>query len=857
MRSSSPVGGGRESKRDGAVVEQHAFASAGGVVLQVSGDVSGGGVASMSIGGDATTGVHIGDVNLRTGARARTRYRFQVERIAPEVLEDREAELAELAGFCLDPGTSGQYRWWRAGPWAGKSAVMSWFVLHPPPGVRVVSFFVTARLAGQSDRTAFVDNVLEQLLTILGDALPPFLTPATREPHLLGLLDEAARVCHGRGENLVLLVDGLDEDRGVTVGADAHSIAGLLPLKLPAGMRVVVAGRPNPPIPLDVHRDHPLRRPDVVRALEPSPRARVLREEMENELLRLLDGNAAELDLLGLLTAAGGGLTAADLAGLTGREPWWVQRHLRTVAGRSFTSRDSPFAPGIGREVYLLGHEQLQTTAVDMLGSERLKGYRDRIHAWAAEYREQRWPVGTPHYLLQGYHTMLMAIGDLDRATHLCTDSARHDRLLTVSGGDNVESAQIALTLDARLSQDPVDLSAVARLAVHRDHLADRNSHIPLTAPALWARLGRDHHAIALSQSIRDPDRKDAALALLAAAIAETAGEEDAVEAFGVAVRTARSITARRPQGWALMSVAEAMAVAGHRGLAEDVADSISGPYWRGSAFAAIAEALARAGRGAESVAAFGRAVDAAGSITGPYRRSRLLVAVAEAMTRTGRGVEATGVFERGVEAIGSITNPYSQSLSLVEAAEALVKAGRSEQATEMFARAVKATSSVTDGDRRDWAVVNTVAGLTVAGLHEWSADLARSITEPYPRGWALLWAAEGLSGAARDAEAVEALELVDETAHSITDPDQRSLLFASVAKALADIGRGERAAEASARAVEAARCITDFNMQGWALGWVAETLIHAGDQHRAMTVVASITVSERRTWPGHRWRRR
>ena len=313
-------------KRDGAVVEQHAFASAGGVVLQVNGDVSGGGVASMSIGGYAPTGVHIGDVNLRTGAQVRTRYRFQVERIAPEVLEDRESELAELARFCLDPGTSGQYRWWRAGPWAGKSAVMSWFVLHPPPGVRVVSFFVTARLAGQSDRTAFVDNVLEQLLTILGEALPPFLTPATREPHLLGLLDEAARVCHGRGESLVLLVDGLDEDRGVTMGADAHSIAGLLPLKLPAGLRVVVAGRPDPPVPSDVHRDHPLRRSDVVRALATSSRALVLREEMENELLRLLDGNAAEQDLLGLLTAAGGGLTAADLAGLTGRESWWVQR---------------------------------------------------------------------------------------------------------------------------------------------------------------------------------------------------------------------------------------------------------------------------------------------------------------------------------------------------------------------------------------------------------------------------------------------------------------------------------------------------------------------------------------------------
>jgi hypothetical protein len=41
----------------------------------------------------------------------------------------REEELAELAAFCQE---AGGYRWWRAPAWAGKSALMSWFVLHPP-----------------------------------------------------------------------------------------------------------------------------------------------------------------------------------------------------------------------------------------------------------------------------------------------------------------------------------------------------------------------------------------------------------------------------------------------------------------------------------------------------------------------------------------------------------------------------------------------------------------------------------------------------------------------------------------------------------------------------------------------------
>jgi hypothetical protein len=39
--------------------------------------------------------------------------------------------------------------WWQAQAWAGKSALLSTFVLHPPAGVRVVAFFITARGDGR------------------------------------------------------------------------------------------------------------------------------------------------------------------------------------------------------------------------------------------------------------------------------------------------------------------------------------------------------------------------------------------------------------------------------------------------------------------------------------------------------------------------------------------------------------------------------------------------------------------------------------------------------------------------------------------------------------------------------------
>jgi len=212
-------------------------------------------------GGVAVTGVVLGDVNLMAGVPVRTRYREQVEWIAPPLLVGRDGELAALAYFCTSPSTVGHYAWWRAPGWSGKSALMSWFVLHPPEGVRIVSFFVTGRTGFQNDRAAFIDNLLEQLLAMLDAPLPPLLTDSTKEAHLRGFLADAAERCRERGEHFVLLVDGLDEDRGVRMGPDAHSIAALLPEQPPAGMRVIVAGRPSPRIPSDVRPHHPLNDP--------------------------------------------------------------------------------------------------------------------------------------------------------------------------------------------------------------------------------------------------------------------------------------------------------------------------------------------------------------------------------------------------------------------------------------------------------------------------------------------------------------------------------------------------------------------------------------------------------------------
>lgn len=749
--------------------------------------------------GYANSGVHIGDVNLATGAPVRTRYREQVRRIAPPELIGREDELAELAAFCTASGGSGSYAWWRAEAWAGKSALMSWFVLHPPPGVRMVSFFITARLAGQSDRVAFCDNIIEQLATLLDQPIPPFLTDSTRDAHVLGMLADAAQACQARGEQLVLLTDGLDEDRGTTAGPDAHSIAALLPMDPPAGMRVIVTGRPNPPIPTDVPDHHPLRNPTIVRPLTISAAARVLRADMERDLKRLMTGSPIEQDLLGVLTAAGGGLSAADLAACTGWSAWQVEENLGTVTGRVFTRRNARWQPETGPEVYLLGHDELHTTAVRFLGSERLEGYRQRLHRWADRYRTLGWPKGTSEYLLRGYFRLLNVTSDLPRMLTCATDLARHDRMLDLSGGDTAALGEITEAQDSILSQDEPDLAAMARLAIHRDHLVDRNTRIPHELPAVWAMLGNTTRAETLAYSLTDRnklfDRRGWALAALAKVLAE-AGDLDRAESF------AQSITDRDRQVEIFGALAKAAAAAGDLDRARRLATNIE----------SIVEWTSQPFRKSEVLALLVEVTAAAGDLN----RARSLATDAERLACTD-----TGDFY-------GVRDSFQQSDALIALASSLAAIGD-------FRHAETVARSVPEPDRRVHALAE-LAKETARTGHATHADalvsdaeaIADSIGDRRTRTWGL---AELTKAAAAMGDAVRARRLATRAQASATEIDEQ-FLEASVVEAIAAAGDIDRA-EMMAQSV--------LSPTDDVLGRLARMVAEAGDFDRAEALVQSI----------------
>ena len=456
-------------------------------------------------------------------------YLAQVRDIAPDVLIGRDSELAEWAEFCAgdDP-----YAWWQGRPWAGKSALASWFVLHPPASVDVVSFFVTGRLYGQADSDAFLDAMIEQL-----DALAPADAGSIARAQAgawLNLLASAAAQAEERARRLVVVVDGLDEDEaGATPARGRPSIASLLPRRPPPGVRFIVTSRPDPGIPDDVPVDHQLRA-CTAHPLRVSKEARGMELRAKQELRDLLSGDQVAVGVVGYIAGSGGGLTRGDLSVLTGAPPHQLDRVLRGVFGRSLHTRASadprdPHADAAAR-VYLFAHETLRVTAEDQLGGEVTR-YRHNVHEWVSSCAEDGWPDITPGYAIRGYPRMLAATGDVTRLSALARSPARHAFLLRVTGSDYAALSEIRTAQSLIADQRELDLRALAELAGCRDALSIRNQSTPAQLPGVWARLGRYDHAEALARSITAPFARANALTGLVTAAAET-GDLDRAEAL-------------------------------------------------------------------------------------------------------------------------------------------------------------------------------------------------------------------------------------------------------------------------------------------------------------------------------------
>lgn len=766
-----------------------------------------------------------GNVNIGSSPEVRSGYLAQVRSIAPAELVGREDELAALADFCTSPDSRGQYAWWRADAWSGKSALLSSFVLRPPPGVRIVSFFVSGNLAGQGDRHALVDNLLEQLLILLGKPAPPLLTEATHEGHALALLSEAADWCAKRDEQFVLIVDGLDEDLGFDATADTHSIAAFLPRVLPAGMRVIVAGRPSPPIPYDVRDDHPLRDPAIARPLPPSPEATALREVMVRDLKRLYGGTPVERALLGLVTAAGGGLATADLASLTGTAESDVEDALSTAAGRSFVRRPGRRA-GRSPDVHLLAHEELQRLAERMYG-RTLDEHREKIHAWADAHRDGHWPEDTPEYLLSGYFAMLTASRDTARMFLCATDPHRRHRLRTATGGDSAGLAEITATQDVLLADEHPDLVTLTRLSVHRSDLFGHTGRLPLLLPTGWSALGDLERAMSMIEAFEEPhDRIDALLSSSRAIrrAGRTSEADDLLDrAEKLALPLDQFYTARP-----LRSVAEEFARIGDYDRAETDAAHVHETE-RAVALASLAtRAAEREDR--ERATAYLEDVETRLVSSDQASRVAVLARTALAAAKLGDRARATALLDETERALDP--DDYYGVIDVPATAEVSAEIGDCDRALRIAAR-------IEDTASRERTLLSII-GLTTDHDPDRAEAIARSTTQPAVLGTRLALVA---SRTADRRQADRLITEVEQTADRMSGQERRGEVLLALAVALADTGDLDRGEEIARR-----HAVADGDADSLIL--VGAAAARAGEPARAAELLVSAEEVARAT-PG------
>ena len=323
-----------------------------------------------------------------------------------------------------------------------------------------------------------------------------------------------------------------------------------------------------PPVPDDVDADHPLRR--------------CLERTAKLELNQLLFGEALEKEVLGLLTACGGGLTSAELQELTGRPPYEVDRLLGGAFGRTVAGRiGDPLTDEVPRRVYLFAHEELRAQATAQFGPALLADYRERIHGWAARYRAGRWPTHTPAYLLVGYPRMLDEERDVARLVELAVDRNRHERLLHVTGGDGAALAEIVAAMTMVSGREHPDLAHLLALAYVRESVSQRNARLPVAVPAAWARAGRLVRAETLARSMADPGRQAQAMVGLIVPMTDAGERAGAVRIAQDAAAVAGGITHRWLRNNTLLRLVTTLVEIGETALGREVAETIEDPAVR------------------------------------------------------------------------------------------------------------------------------------------------------------------------------------------------------------------------------------------------------------------------------------
>jgi Trypsin-like peptidase domain len=762
------------------------------------------------------------------------RARRAVEALAPRVLIGRGAELAALEAFT---SSDLRWRWIQGDAFAGKTALMAWFALHPPERVDITACFL--RRASGEDTAEYALDVLTRQLALLADRrgyLPP-PSVSERNNDFADLLEEATRACAERDRRLLVLIDGLDEYDPTSASLD---LADWLPgdRMLPDQAMLLAASRAGADVRLPPA--HPLCR--FVQHITASEAATEIQHAAHAELDRAARAPGGFLlPLLCCLAVSGSGLTVSDMAALLKRrgrdaDISEIEAQLSSSLGRSLIRL--PNLEGTGTPVYAFAHDTLLTEARSRFASD-LRTYEDLLDAWASDYADRGWPSDTPQYLLAPYTRELARrardlatpdasrgkamSGALDRLSALARSPSRQAFLLRATGTDYAALTEIKTVLSLSAELEVPDLTALVELAIYRHAISIRNRSIPAQLPIVWVRLARFDHAEALASTIADPDAQAHALIGLCIAIGE-AGDLDRAEAL------VRVLTGPDAQAEALTGLVSVAAQAGDLDRAEALARVLTGPDAQAEALTGLVSVAAQAGdsdrarRLATDVEALARTVTDPGTQALVLARSAIATAQAGDFDRAYRlAVDAEALAR-------TVADSYAKVQTLTGLASFAVKAGDFNRARRLVDEASTLAIDIRyhyHNDDYDHAVSRLAIVAAQAGDMDRADNLARTSGEDSARAQALT-ALVSIAAQGGDSESVDDLIFwAEANIRNITDPDAQAQTLTGLVTVTAQAVDLDRA-EALARST------TTPYVQVQTLGGLVTVAARAGDSDRA-----------------------
>ena len=803
--------------------------------------------------------------------------------LVPDALVDREQELADLEAFVRNSG--GVWYAMEADMVSGKTTVMASFALNPPDDVHMASFFIR-RIGGDgNDRGRFAFVMGAQLAKILGHEYTEPVRDPAQHTEFRQLLRRAATACRSETtpRPLVLLIDGIDEDSYFENpdGADAKSILSLLPRRLPEGVKIITASRPNPRLPEDVLCDENRR----IVPLKPSP---IAEKSINRKDMKIFFKSDVAVDIGAFLAACGGVLTVEDLRTLLimrGHQrtlTWDVRAYVNRSPGRILTPIDVGFS---GQEVlaYRLGHDVVTRAVIreldpDSFGEgdepederwwvpireKALAPYRAIIRNWVKECAKKGWSNITSGYMLsRACFNLMVADGSIDEPLiKMIINQGRYkemwcrskQRYAVLQAIDEEFLAVLEMEC-AGCSQTIVEV--LYGTAEFRNSFARSSVYISGLLTLYFSSFDTASEVVVgMALAIDEPE--DRLRAFEEVMNVKFEGDHVLLTFLPVMVESVASYREVRDVTFRFLVK-----------VFVDVANSASR---RGSGcsdnnfvlWKTVLNDIKSLGSflGTEEVVReFRRSIEYNGGRDENSRKIEFLLTVAEtvvgqikdsntraqALGDVAGALAGAGLVDRALDAAGQIENSWQRAETLAGIAEVLAGVG-------LVDRALDAAGQIENSNTRAQALRDVAGALAGAGLVDRALDAAGQIENPRQRAQVLADVARMLAGASLAGQVFDATGCVEEFG-------RRAWVLSGIAEALASAGLADRALNAAERikdtrqraqvladvakllvwaglmdAFKAAGRIKDPWQRAWALVGVAEALASAGLADRAL----------------------